>query len=51
MCFEYLTITGEYSDYNIFEEELETISLNDIFWFKFKKAIWQGRVIKIPYII
>ena len=35
-----LTITGDYSDYDILEEEQETVSLNDIVWVKVKKAIW-----------
>ena len=51
MSFDKLTINGDYSDYDILEEEQETISSNGIVWVKVKKAIWQGRVIKIPYII
>ena len=50
-CFDYLTITGDYSAYDVLEEEQETISLNDIVWVKVKKEIWQRRVIQIPYSI
>ena len=49
--FEDLRITGDYSDYDVLEEELETISLNDIVWVKVKNSIWKGRVIQIPYSI
>ena len=45
------TTTGNYSYYGVLEEEQETISLNDIFWVKVKKAIWKGREIKTPYSI
>ena len=31
-----LSITGDYGDYDVLEEEQETISLNDIVWFKVK---------------
>ena len=40
-----LTIPGDYSDYNILEEEKETISKNDEVWIKTKKEIWRGRVL------
>ena len=36
---------------DVFEEEQETISSNDIVWVKVKKAIWKGRAIKTPYSI
>ena len=34
-CFDELTITCDYSDYDVLEEEQEIISLNDIVWVKF----------------
>ena len=37
MSSEDLTITGDYSDYNILEEEKDTITKNDDVWFKTKK--------------
>ena len=37
MCFDDLTIPSEYSDYDILEEEKETISKNDEVWIKTKK--------------
>ena len=49
MSFDYLNIPGDYSDYDILEEEKEIISLNDKFWVKTKKEIWRGRVVQIPY--
>ena len=51
MSFDKLTINGDYSDYDILEEEQETISSNDIVWVKVKNEILQGRVIQIPYSI
>ena len=45
----YLTIPGDYSDYDILDEEKETISKNDEVWFRTKKEIWRGRVLLIPY--
>ena len=36
MYFDYLTIPGDYSNYDILEEEKESISLNDIVWVKLK---------------
>ena len=50
-CFENLTIPDDYSDYDILEKEQETVSLNNIVWVEVKKAIWQVRVIQIPYSI
>ena len=50
-CFDDLTITGDYSDYDVLEEEQETISLNYIVWFKVKNEICQGGLIQTPYII
>ena len=37
MDFDELTIPGDYSDYDILEEEKETISKNDEVWFQTKK--------------
>ena len=37
MSFEDLTITGNYSDYDILEEEKATITENDNIWVKTKK--------------
>ena len=37
MDFDDLTITGNYSDYDILEEEKETITKNDNVWVKTKK--------------
>ena len=34
MRFDDLNTTGDYSDYDVLEEEQETISLNNIFWVK-----------------
>ena len=39
ICFDNLIITRNYSDYDVFEEEQKTISLNDIVWVKNKKEI------------
>ena len=44
-----LTINGNYSDYDILEEEKETITKNVNVWVKTKKYIWRGRVLLIPY--
>ena len=46
---DYLTITGDYSDYDILEEEKDTISEKDDVWVKTKKEIRRGRVLLIPY--
>ena len=37
MSFDELTITGNYSDYDILEEEKDTITENKNFWIKTKK--------------
>ena len=37
MSFDELTITGNYSDYDILEEEKETIIKNNDVWVKTKK--------------
>ena len=37
MPSEELTITGDYSDYDIFEEEKDTITKNDNVWVKTKQ--------------
>ena len=44
-----LTITGDYSDYNILKEEKDNITKNDDVWVKTKKEIWIGRVLVVPY--
>ena len=44
-----LTITGNYSDYDILEEEKETITKNDNVGVKTKKGIWRWRLLFIPY--
>ena len=49
MSSDDLTITGDYSDYNILEEEKDTISEKYDVWVKTKKEIWRGRVLSIPY--
>ena len=49
MDFDDLNITGNYSDYDILEEEKETITKNDHVWVKNKKEIWRGKVLLIPY--
>ena len=49
MSSDDLTITGDYSDYDILEEEKDTISENNDVWVKTKKEIWRGRVLLIPY--
>ena len=46
MSSDDLTITGDYSDSDILEEEKDTISEKDYVWVK-KKRI--GRVLLIPY--
>ena len=47
--FDDLNIPGDYSHYDILEEEKEIISKNDEVWVKTKKDIWRGRVLLIPY--
>ena len=49
MDFDDLTITGNYSDHDILEEEKETITKNDNFCVSNKKDICRGRVLLIPY--
>ena len=49
MSSDDLISTGDYSDYDILDEEKDLISKNDIVWFKTKKEIWRGRVLVIPY--
>ena len=49
MSSDDLTITGDYSDYDILEGEKNTISENDDVWVKTKKEIWRGRVLLISY--
>ena len=49
MFFDDLNIPGDYSDYDLLEEEKENISKNDEVWVKTKKEIWIGRVLLIPY--
>ena len=46
---EDLTITGDYSYYDILEEERDAITENDDVWVKTKQEIWRGRVLLIPY--
>ena len=48
MAFYDLTIPGYYSNYDILEEETETISKNYEVWVKTKKQMWRGRVMLIP---
>ena len=49
MAFDDLTITGDYSEYDILKEEEENRSLNDEVWVKTKKEIWGGRVMLINF--
>ena len=49
MYFEDLNITGNYSDYDILEEDREIITKNDDVWVKTKKEIWIWRVLLITY--
>ena len=42
MDFDDFTIPGDYSDYDILEEEKETIFKNYEVWVKTKKEIWRG---------
>ena len=48
MSLDDLNITVDYIDYDILEEEKETILKNDEVWVKIKKEIWRGRVLLIP---
>ena len=43
-----LISTGDYSDYEILDEEKDLISKNDLVWVK-NKIKWRGRVLLIPY--
>ena len=49
MAFDDLTITGNYSDYYILEEEKEAITENENVWVKPPPQIWRWRVLSIPY--
>ena len=49
MAFYDLTITSDYSDYDILDEEKENISLNYEVWVKTKKYIQRRRVLLINY--
>ena len=49
ISFEDLTITINYSGYDILEEEKENITKNNNVWVKTKKEIYRGRVLLIPY--
>ena len=49
MDFDDLTITGNYSDYDIVEEEKETSTKNDNVWVKTKKDIWREILLVFPY--
>ena len=40
MTFDKLIITGDDSDYDILDEEYETIYLNNIVWVRVKKELW-----------
>ena len=42
MSFEDLTITGNYSDYDILEEGKENITENEKVWVKTKKQYGEG---------
>ena len=43
MDFCALTITGDYSDYDILEKEKETISKNDEVWVKTENIYGEGK--------
>ena len=47
MDFDDLTIPGDYRDYDILEEEKETITKNENVWVKTRKEIWRERVLLI----
>ena len=49
MDFDDLNIHSDYSDYDILEEEKETISKSDEVWVKTKKEIWRRRVLLNNY--
>ena len=42
MSSEDITITGDYSDYDILEEEKDTITENENVWVKKTKINWEG---------
>ena len=48
ISFDNLTITGNYSDYDILEDEKENITKNANVWVETKKEIWIGRELLIP---
>ena len=49
MSSDDLTITGDYSYYDILEEEKDTIAKKYDVWVKTKQKIWIGRVLLITY--
>ena len=49
MAFNDFNITGDYSNYDILEEEKETVLFNNNVWVKTKKKILRGRVMLITY--
>ena len=49
MSSDDLISIGDYSDYDILDEEKDYISKNDLVWVKTKKEIWRGRVLLVPY--
>ena len=49
MAFYDLTIPGDYSDYDIFQEEKETIPKNYEVWVKTKKEIRRCGLLLITY--
>ena len=49
MSSEDLTITGDYSVYDILEDEKDTITKKNDDWVKTRKYIQGGRVLLIPY--
>ena len=44
-----MIISGDDSDYDILEEEHETISLNGTVWVKTQNSIWWGRLMQITF--
>ena len=49
MAFDDLTITGNQSDFDILEEEKETMTKNENVWVITKKETLIGRVLLFPY--
>ena len=45
MDFDDLNIAGNYSDYDILDEEKDNITKNNNVWVKKKKKIWSWRVL------